>query len=167
MANLTHLEAQADAWRTFASRRARFNVERKAEQALAFAQQRGARTFAIPTKLEGVGQFQTNLRDVRNMPGLALAELEVKADPAEDGALIVCWGGLILGLIQQKHVGWLRPLLATHRLRFFLLQITGGTEHKPTLGCNVVIAGIPDALEAQARGYGFRPSRQRAVTAAA
>ena len=36
-----------------------------------------------------------------------------------------------------------------------------------TLGVNVVIAGIPEALELQARGYGFRPSRQKAVTAAA
>lgn len=167
MANLLQSppENQAQAWQAYAAGRARFDVERKAAEALAFVQQRGARTFALPTKLVGTKAFQENLRLVRELAP-AVAELEAKPDPAEPGEIMVVWGGNILGHLQAKHVGWVRPLLATRKLRFFLLQITGGTQDKPTCGVNVVIAGIPAALEAQARGYGFRV-RPKAVTAAA
>lgn len=160
MANLltSPLENQATAWSSYAARRARFDVEAKAAESLAFVRGRGARTFAVPTKLVNTKQFQQNLAEVRQLAP-ALAELEVKPDPVEIGKLMVVWGGDILGHVQSKHVEWLRPLLATRQLRFFLLQVTGGTKDKPTLGANVVIAGIPAAIEAQARGYGFRPAR--------
>ena len=83
----------------------------------------------------------------------------MKPDPLDASALLVSYGGMILGHVQPKHLGWLRPLLATRKLRLFLLAVTGGTEGKPTLGCNVVIGGIPDAIEAQAAGYGWRVYR--------
>jgi hypothetical protein len=158
MANLTLLRSQADAWQSFASPRARFDVERKAQEALAFSQDRGAKAFALPTKLVGTKEFQDNLEDLQRLHGAGLryAELDVSPDHDNPAELVASYGGLLLGKLQHKHLGWIRPLLATRKLRVFLLAITGGTDGKPTMGCNVVVSGIPAAIEAQAAGYGWR-----------
>lgn len=161
MSNLTQLSAQAQAWQSFASPRARIDVARKAEEALAFTQRAGGRTFALPTKLVGTKAFQGNLEDLQRFHGAGLryAELDVAPDYDNAAELVASYGGLILGRFQKKHLGWLRPLLATRKIRVFLLAITGGTAEKPTLGCNVVVSGIPAAIEAQAAGYGWRVYR--------
>jgi hypothetical protein len=169
--NLSTLSAQAAAWQSFATPRSRFDVEKKAEQALTFSTDRGAKAFALPTKLVGTKEFQDNLADLQafhggpGRSGLKYAELDVSPDYDSPAELVASYGGLILGKVQGKHLGWVRPLLATRKLRFFVLQLTGGTEGKPTLGCNVVVSGIPAALEAQAAGYGWRVYRLRGAQA--
>ena len=54
-----------------------------------------------------------------------------------------------LGFIQDKHAGWLAPLLASEAVRVYVTAVTGGTEGKPTRGVNVVLTGVADAIRRQ------------------
>lgn len=153
----TPFTAAAHAWADFARQHgARFDVERKADEAARFSAQGGARVLGLATKLAGVaaGVIQLNLQLAREHGAdRRYAELTAEVD---GGEVLLLLQGAELGRVQPKHLPWLLPLVPTHRVRFYLLAVTGGTAGKPTLGCNVAISGVESAIEAKRRGWGFR-----------
>lgn len=68
--------------------------------------------------------------------------------------------GIPLGEVQPKHVGWLSPLVG-RGVWAVLLQVTGGRPDRPTLGCNVALAGLDPAIRAVSSHAG-RASRRAA-----
>jgi hypothetical protein len=122
---------------------ARFDVEKKAASALAFSLSVGAHRFAVPSKLVGTKEHAPRLVALASLlrddgPQLLRLDLDgVARCPAlrcGEGA------GCAVGHVQKKHLGWLLPLVRQRAVRCFALNITGGTEQKPTRGLNVVFS---------------------------
>lgn len=153
------LEADARTWEAFARKQgARFDVHRKAQESVQFSRSGNASTLGIATNLRGVSdvRLQNNLDTVR-LHGADARHDELTLEADGEGAVWVAWQGFWLGRLKDKHARWIRPLLWTGRVRVHLLRVTGGTTRKPTLGCNVAISGVGDAIHAaQAASYGFR-----------
>jgi len=153
MATQHDITQQAQAWATFTAVRSRFNVPRKADEALAFSLQVGAHGFTIPTKLVGTSQFQDILARLADhgKPFVRLvARLRPDTRPGREQKKRVgfYWQGELLGFLQDKHLGWFLPLFkdgSMHGLEFFVLQVTGGEVDKPTRGVNIAIAGVGKA----------------------
>jgi len=120
----------------------RFDLEKKAAQSVAFVLDHNGKSFAPPSKLEGVSKHQ----DVLGAIEKANAPFQPLNLNVEHGQIAAYWHGVQVGFIRPKHVRWLRPLLATGHVRCFVLQVTdSGYKYK---GCNVVLAGIGKALDA-------------------
>ncbi len=137
-------------WREFTSAAGcRFDVEQKALDAIVFTLAAGGTSLAMPSKLEGTARRSHTLENIRR------AQLEAPWQPLtlslsrEDGqdVLLACWNTRLVGHCRPKHLAWLMPLLQTSRLGAHVIQITGGSRGR-TLGCNVVFAGIRQALDA-------------------
>ena len=124
--------------------RCRFDVEQKALDAVVFTQTAGGQTLAIPSKLEGVSRRQATLSAIRRAqtrePWQSLA-LTLVRDRGFDEILAI-WRGRLVGTVRAKHIPWLRPLLDTGLVGCYVLQITGGTPGRDTMGCNVTFTGV-------------------------
>ncbi|MEP0548787.1 MAG: hypothetical protein ABJF88_17760 [Rhodothermales bacterium] len=140
------LTATAAIWTKFArTRGARFQIERKADDALKFCVDAGTRSFAVPSKLEGTSQFQENI--ARALPHLDRFSRKLSAEITEDGRIALSFGIHPLGYVRRKHECWVRPLVENGYVLFYLHQVTGGTEGKPTRGVNVCIYNLREAIQ--------------------
>ena len=139
------LAREAEAFIALAVERTRMRphtVVRKALDSLAFSASKGAASFAVPTKLVGVGEHQRALwRLVRERvsPWASLA-LSVERD-----GLVASHDGERLGRLQPKHDGWVRPLVP-FGLTLHLARVTGSDYDGYTLGCNVVLGHVGAAV---------------------
>ena len=143
---------EAGLWRAFAAERSRMRpgtLDRKSLAACAFSVHHGASSFAVPSKLVGTSRHQRALRRLSqdSAPWLAL-----DLDVVEDG-LLARHDGAPLGLVQSKHLGWVRPL-APFGLTVYLARVTGTGAASPAasggggyrLGCNVAFGHVGEAL---------------------
>ena len=137
---------QAHRWLAFAAERTRMQprtLTAKALQSTAFSVHRGASSFAVPSKLTGTSKHQRALWRLVSDPAEPWARLEI--DAVGDG-LTASHDGAALGLVQGKHLGWIRPLVP-FGLTVHLARITGHDYEGYTLGCNVVFGGVGTALD--------------------
>ena len=154
---------QAGRWRAFAGDRSRMRPETldaKALDACAFSVHHGASSFAVPSKLVGTSRHQRALRSLSLDPDATWLPLALDARGDD---LVVSHGGRVLGRVQPKHLGWVRPLVPLG-LAVYLSRVTGTDADAPRgyrFGCNVAFGhvgqahiGLPDA----ARGGDGAPS---------
>jgi proteasome lid subunit RPN8/RPN11 len=137
--------------------RVRFDYERKVKEAVDFSTEAGGCSLALPTKAEGTAAHKANLAlfasglagtvRLRRLAARVVADDRKGKDGRSRVALHV--DGYRLGFVQDKHARWLLPLLQTDErgavsgcIEFFALQVTGGTEEKPTRGLNFCITGV-------------------------
>ena len=136
---------QAGLWRAFASERSQMQpgtLDTKALDACAFSVHHRASSFAVPSKLVGTSRHQPLLRSLTRRPdGLWLAlDLDARGDH-----LVAFHRGRVLGRVQPKHLGWVRPLVP-FGLALYLSRVTGRGEGRYRLGCNVVFGHVGAAL---------------------
>ena len=139
----------------------RFNARAKMEQAEAYTLRAGGASLAIPTKLANVSLSQPAIRRVAarmETEGSSYLPCRIFVGETTGGRpeIVILaetekgkgWTLQGLGFIQDKHAGWLAPLLAspTSPARVYVTAVTGGTDEKPTCGVNVVLTGVADAL---------------------
>ncbi|OZC02398.1 DUF6166 domain-containing protein [Rubricoccus marinus] len=135
---------EAEAWLAFARERGRMaehTLVRKALGATAFSVRHDARSLAVPSKLVGTAQHQRRLWRLVSDGVEPWAELDLDAH----GPLVASLGGEPLGEVQAKHAAWARPLV-TFGLRVLVARVTGHETEGYRLGCNVVLAGVGEAL---------------------
>jgi|GEM_PF-2002021 len=140
------LARQSERWIAFASERSRMTprvVTAKALDSLAYSVLRGARSFAVPSKLVGTRANQRTLwglvRDgYRPFEPLTL-------DLATTDGIAVALSDEPLGAVQPKHVPWARPLVS-FGLTVHLAKVTGSERDGYTLGVNIVFGGVGEAL---------------------
>ncbi|MDT0631944.1 DUF6166 domain-containing protein [Rubrivirga litoralis] len=148
---------EAERWLAFATERTRMKpgtLTAKALGACAFSVQKQASSLAVPSKLTGTSRHQPRLRALANDPEARWAALDL--DAVEDG-LRASHGGAPLGLVQTKHLGWVRPLIP-FGLTVYLSRVTGtgnpaaagGGSYR--LGCNVAFGHVGEALRRLADG---------------
>lgn len=94
----------------------------------------GTIVLSIPTKLVGVAAVQPNVRALRSR---ATTGARFAVRTTEHG-LVVFWQGLAIGRIQDKHAGWLAPLLP-ESASVHLIAVTGDEASGHTLGVNVFV----------------------------
>ncbi|MEP0548915.1 MAG: hypothetical protein ABJF88_18415 [Rhodothermales bacterium] len=99
----------------------------------------GPVVLSIPTKLVGVRAVQSNVRALRDAARnhLVQAGLELHLHATPNG-VVVYWGSLAIGRIQDKHAPWLAPLLPAH-VSVHLIGVTGDEAKGHTLGVNVYV----------------------------
>ena len=137
---------QAQRWLAFATERTRMHeptLVAKALAATAFSVHHGAASLAVPSKLAGTSKHQRALWALVRDPAEPWAQLAVES--TEDG-LVACLDGEPLGLVQSKHLGWVRPLVA-FGLAVHLAKVTGSDYDGYTLGANVVFGHVGTALD--------------------
>ncbi|MCH8962221.1 MAG: hypothetical protein IH820_13110, partial [Bacteroidetes bacterium] len=142
-------------WREFASAAGcRFDVEQKALDAIVFTLAAGGTSLAMPSKLEGTARRSHTLENIRyaqlEHPWQPLT-LSFGVNDASHPVVYALWNTRLVGHCRPKHLAWLMPLLQTSRLGAHVIQITGGSNHRWSLGCNVVFTGICQALDAYRR----------------
>ena len=137
---------EAERWLVLATERTRMKpgtLTAKAFCACAFSVHKRASSLAVPSKLTGTSRHQRRLRALVNTPGARWAALDL--DAVEDG-LLVRHDGAPLGLVQSKHLGWVRPLVP-FGLTVYLSRVTGdGRGRGYRLGCNVAFGHVGEAL---------------------
>ena len=137
---------QAARWLAFATERTRMKphtLTTKALASVAFSVHHGAAGFAVPSKLTGTSEHQPALWALVRNPAEPWAVLEVNAT---DRGLVASYDGDVLGLLQSKHLGWVRPLVP-FGLTVHLSRVTGHDYEAYTLGCNVVFGRVGTALD--------------------
>ncbi|MDT0631451.1 DUF6166 domain-containing protein [Rubrivirga litoralis] len=143
---------EAERWLALATERTRMRPDTltaKAFTACAFSVQRRASSLAVPSKLTGTSRHQPRLRALANDPEARWAALDL--DAVEDG-LRASRDGMPLGLVQSKHLGWVRPLVP-FGLTVYLSRVTGGGGGRGyRLGCNVAFGHVGEALRRLADG---------------
>ena len=145
---------EAERWLALATERTRMRPDTltaKAFGACAFSVQRRASSLAVPSKLVGTSQHQPRLRALADDSTAQWAVLDL--DAAGD-SLVASRDGAPLGLVQSKHLGWVRPLLP-FGLTVHLSRVTGDPNNRRyRLGCNVAFGGVGEALRRLADGLG-------------
>lgn len=144
---------QAGLWRAFAAERSRMRPETldtKALDACAFSVHHGASSFAVPSKLVGTSRHQPHLRSLSEDPAALWLALDLDA---RGDHLVASVGGRVLGRVQPKHLGWVRPLVPSG-LRLYLSRVTGRGEGRYRLGCNVAFGHVGEALHRLADAAG-------------
>lgn len=140
------LARQAERWIAFASERSRMTprvVTAKALASLAFSVQHRAHSLAVPSKLSGTREHQRTLWTlVREGYG---AYEPLALDTVSTDGVAVRLDDCPLGQVQPKHVPWVRPLVA-FGLKLYLSGITGSQTQGYTLGVNVVVGHVGEAL---------------------
>lgn len=142
----TVITRQAQRWAAYALERGTMRpaaVYRKAQDSVDFSLTVGANTFAVPSKLTGTRDRQEALGLLHELRPIKGHRLDVTA--AGEG-LVVSFAGMQLGLVQSKHVPWIRPLLE-HGASVHLLQITGTDDPKKFMGCNIAFAHVAGAID--------------------
>ena len=140
------LADQAGRWLAFATERTRMRPHTLATKALrstAFSVLRGASSLAVPSKLAGTSGHQRALWGLVRRPAEPWAALAL--DVTRDG-VTAGHGGEVLGAVQGKHLGWVRPLVP-FGLTVHLGRVTGHDYEAYTLGCNVVFGHVGAALD--------------------
>ena len=140
---------EAGRWRTFAAERTRMRpstLDVKVLDACAFSVHHGASSFAVPSKLVGTSRHQPLLRSLSLDPSSSWLALDLGARGDD---LVVSRGGRVLGRVQPKHLGWVRPLIP-FGLTVHLARVTGtdasGGGSGYRLGCNVAFGHVGEAL---------------------
>ena len=142
---------QARSWRAFASDHSRMQpdtLDAKAFDACAFSVHHRAASFAVPSKLVGTSRHQPLLRSLSQDPNTRWLALDLDA---RGDHLVASHGGRVLGRVQPKHLGWVRPLVP-FGLAVYLSRVTGRGERRAEsgafyrLGCNVAFGHVGDAL---------------------
>lgn len=111
---------------------------RKALEAARFSLAKGASGLCIPSKLVRTKSCQDALEALSGRsptPGRLHLDLTLDAKKGQIWALLP--SGERVGRLQAKHTRWMRGILQS--IAVSVLQVTGGTEEKPTRGLNVVI----------------------------
>ena len=142
---------EAEHWLALATERTRMRPDTlaaKAFGACAFSVQRRASSLAIPSKLVGTSRHQSRLRALADDSTARWAALDL--DAVDDG-LLASRDGAPLGLVQSKHLGWVRPLVP-FGLVVYLTRVTGTGGRHYRLGCNVAFGHVGDALRRLADG---------------
>ena len=137
---------QASRWLIFATERTRMKprtLTAKALSAVAFSVHHGAASLAVPSKLVGTSKHQRALWALVQDPAEPWALLDI--EPTADG-LTASHDGEPLGLVQSKHLGWVRPLLP-FGLTVHLSKATGSDYEAYTLGANVVFGRVGTSLD--------------------
>lgn len=144
---------EARRWLTFATERSRMTpavIMDKALDSACFSVAARASHFAVPSKLVGTKAHQRALWQVTR-DGYRVHD-ELETDTATTEGVRVSYGDTLLGEVQPKHIGWLRPLVP-FGLTVHLARVTGSEIDGRTLGCNIVfghaapaIAALTDAL---------------------
>jgi len=140
------LANQAARWAAFARSHCRLrseNVNRKALESLQFSIVCGARDLAIPSKLSGTSRYQEALRTVHELHPLRGHRLSVTRVGDQ---LQVSFADVMLGRVQNKHLGWLIPLLE-HGTGIHLLQVTGTDCPDHWLGMNIAFSRVAPAID--------------------
>ena len=146
MKTIETLTEESRLWTKFALLRgARFDVQKKTADALAFSANYNGHLFAIPSKLEGTSRFQENICYMLARLDDATRHLDAEVMPG--GRVAVGFGMYTLGFVQKKHECWVRPLVEAGPCLFDLLQVTGGTPDKPTRGVNIAICNLAEAIQ--------------------
>lgn len=137
---------EAERWLALATEHTRMKpgtLTAKALGACAFSVQRGASSLAVPSKLTGTSRHQPRLRALATNPEARWAALDL--DAVEDG-LLARHDGAPLGLVQSKHLGWVRPLIP-FGLTVYLSRVTGdGRGRGYRFGCNVAFGHVGEAI---------------------
>ena len=138
---------EAENWLALATEHTRMKpgtLRAKAFGACAFSVQRGASSLAVPSKLTGTSRHQPRLRALAITPEARWAALDL--DAVEDG-LLARHDGAPLGLVQSKHLGWVRPLIP-FGLTVYLSRVTGtgAAARGYQLGCNVAFGHVGEAI---------------------
>ena len=136
---------EAGLWRAFAGDRTRMlppTLDAKALDACAFSVLHGASSFAVPSKLVGTSRHQPLLRSLSEPPAATWLALDIDA---RGDHLVASHRGRVLGRVQPKHLGWVRPLIP-FGLALYLSRVTGRGEGRYRLGCNVVFGHVGAAL---------------------
>ena len=142
---------QARSWRAFAGDRSRMQpdtLDTKAFDACAFSVHHRASSFAVPSKLVGTSRHQAALRALSTDPDATWLALDLDA---RGDHLVVSHNSRVLGRVQPKHLGWVRPLVP-FGLAVYLSRVTGRGERRAEsgafyrLGCNVAFGHVGDAL---------------------
>ena len=140
---------EAGRWRTFAAERTRMRpgtLDVKVLDACAFSVHHGASSLAVPSKLVGTSRHQPLLRSLSQDPNTSWLALDLGA---RGDHLVVSCGGRVLGRVQPKHLGWVRPLVP-FGLTVHLARVTGtDASHQGRgyrLGCNVAFGHVGEAL---------------------
>ncbi|GAB5550264.1 MAG: hypothetical protein SangKO_100240 [Sandaracinaceae bacterium] len=123
-------------------------LDAKALDACAFSVNHRASSFAVPSKLVGTSRHQPVLRLLSQDPNALWLALDLDARGDE---LVVSHRTRVLGRIQPKHLGWVRPLVP-FGLAVYLSRVTGRGEGCAEngafyrLGCNVAFGHVGEAL---------------------
>lgn len=127
-------------------------IRQKALEAVRFAVAHGAQRFCLPSKLVGTSTNQDAIKAV-HAAGVEPGRLRLTVELSEKDRVEVFFDGKELGRLQAKHARWVRPLLRQDpdAVAVSALQVTGGTEAKPTHGLNVVL-WFPRPVEEQSSG---------------
>ena len=139
---------QAALWRAFAGEHARMSpqtLDAKALGACAFSVHHRAASLAVPSKLVGTSRHQALLRALSRDPSATWLALDLDA---RGDHLIVSHDARVLGRVQPKHLGWIRPLVS-FGLALYLSRVTGADGSSPRgyrLGCNVAFGHVGEAL---------------------
>ena len=141
---------EAGRWRAFAAERTQMRpdtLDAKALGACAFSVHHRASSLAVPSKLVGTSRHQPALRALSQAPNTSWPALDLDA---RGDHLVVSAGGRVLGRIQPKHLGWVRPLVP-FGLTVHLARVTGadaaGQGRGYRLGCNVAFGHVGTALD--------------------
>lgn len=141
------LARQAGCWAAFVTERSRMTertITAKTLDSLAYSVLRGARAFAVPSKLTGTKAHQRTLWALVRDGYRPFEALSV--DTHSTDGIAVTLGDEPLGSIQPKHVPWARPLVP-FGLSVHIARVTGSETGGYTLGCNVVLGGVGAALD--------------------
>ncbi|HEX8298203.1 MAG TPA: DUF6166 domain-containing protein [Rubricoccaceae bacterium] len=153
-ARVRHIAAEAGRWLAFATERTRMAPQMLTAKALdstAFSVATGAAGFAVPSKLTGVKPYQRALWQIVRDGYRTFDALET--DTATTSGVRVSYGDTLLGEVQPKHVGWVRPLVP-FGLTVHLARITGSETEGRTLGVNIVFGHIGQAITALGNALG-------------
>lgn len=158
------IAAEAARWLQFATDRTTTKpavLTAKALDSACFSVVTGAAGFAVPSKLVGVREHQRRLWQIVRDGYCPWDRLDT--DTLTTDGVRVLYGDVLLGEVQSKHLGWMRPLIP-FGLTVHLARITGSETEGRTLGVNVVfghvgtaITALNSALGASGDGAATRP----------
>ena len=142
-----------------------FDLSAKMEQAEAYSLRAGGSSLAIPSKLTGVRSLASRierLADYMEETGAAFVPcvLHATTEGQRPGVAVFAApegrkGCYVIGHIQDKHAGWLLPLLSASKagtvtdatpVRVHVTAVTGGDAERPTRGVNIAISGVSAAI---------------------
>ena len=145
-AHARRISRESARWIAFVTERSRMRpttLQQKGLDAACFSVAKRTSSLAIPSKLSGVRPHQRRLWAMlrERVPAWTELALDVR-----ESKIAVLYGDEEIGAIQGKHYGWVRPLASTGA-RLYLARITGSERSGYTLGVNVVVGHVGQALD--------------------